>query len=225
VSRSPMQRSSVRALCLLVVCLAALAACGIANDRTPRDIAPDERPDSAESTAPPEAQPGAGPNVYLLAPQAPGEPSRLRAVGREVSAAPTNLVNALFAGPTPEDQSNRLRTAIPPGTTLRTASRTSNGIVVVDVSPHILQATGDALIDAVAQVVFTATELDGVSGVRLLVDGEQREWPRGDGSQTADALTRFDYPERNPTTQPDYPALPSPSPVSSTTTTTTARAS
>jgi spore germination protein GerM len=224
---SPHRRltSTGRALALAWLAVGLLAACGIANDRTPRDIAPDDRPDAAESSTPPEAQPGAGPNVYLVAPQAPGEPSRLRAVGREVAQAPTNLVNALLAGPTPEDQSNRLRTAIPPGTLLRTASRTSNGIMVVDVSQQILQATGDALIDAVAQLVFTATELEGVSGVRLLVDGEQREWPRGDGSQTADALTRFDYPERNPTSQPDYPALPSPAPVSTTTTTTTARAS
>jgi spore germination protein GerM len=215
----------VRATALAVIALAILAACGIANDRTPRDIAPDDRPDSADSTTPPEAQPGAGPNVYLLAPQAPGEPSRLRAVGREVAPAPTNLINALLAGPTPDDQSNRLRTAVPPGTALRTASRTSNGVVVVDVSQQILQATGDALIDAVAQIVFTVTELGGVSGVRLLVDGEQREWPRGDGSQTADALTRFDFPERNPTSQPDYPARPSPSPVSSTTTSTSSLSS
>ncbi len=91
-------------------------------------------------------------------------------------------------------------------------------MLVVNVSAPILQATGDALIDAVAQIVFTATELNGVSGVRLLVDGEQREWPRGDGSQTAAPLTRFDYPERNPTSQPDYPAVPSPGPVASSTT-------
>jgi hypothetical protein len=211
--------------CAGLIALALLAACGIANDRTPRDIAPDERPDSAESTPPPEAQPGAGPNVYLLAPQAPGEPSRLRAVGREVSSAPSNLIKALLAGTTPEDQAARLRTAIPGGTVLHTANRTSNGVVVVNLSAQILQATGDALIDAVAQLVFTATALDGVSGVRLLVDGEQREWPRGDGSQTADTLTRFDYPERNPTSQPDYPAVPSPRPVASTTTTTASRAS
>jgi spore germination protein GerM len=138
-----------------------------------------------------------------------------------VSSAPSNLIKALLAGTTPEDQAARLRTAIPGGTVLHTANRTSNGVVVVNLSAQILQATGDALIDAVAQLVFTATALDGVSGVRLLVDGEQREWPRGDGSQTADTLTRFDYPERNPTSQPDYPAVPSPSPVGSTSTTTT----
>ncbi len=54
--------------------------------------------------------------------------------------------------------------------------------------------------------------------MRLLVDGEQREWPRSDGSQTADPLTRFDYPERNPTSQPDYPAVPSPDPLATSTT-------
>ena len=41
--------------------------------------------------------------------------------------------------------------------------------------------------------------------MRLLVDGQERDWLRGDGIAVSTALTPFDYPELNPSSQPDYP--------------------
>ena len=58
---------------------------------------------------------------------------------------------------------------------------------------------------AVAQVVYTATNLPEVERVRLLVDGQERDWLRGDGIAVSTVLTPFDYPELNPSSQPDYP--------------------
>ncbi len=74
----------------------------------------------------------------------------------------------------------------------------------------IFEATGATLVDALAQIVFTLSELTNVRGVRLQVEGADQEWPTGDGSLSDAPLTVFDFPERNPTSQPDYPAAPSP---------------
>ncbi len=85
-----------------------------------------------------------------------------------------------------------------------------DGTLIVNVSDAFFKSTGDLQIKAVAQIVFTATELAGVSRVRIQVDGQNYPWPRGDGTLAKDAVTQYDYPELDPTTQPDYPPLPSP---------------
>ena len=45
--------------------------------------------------------------------------------------------------------------------------------------------------------------------VVLSVDGMAQEWPTGSGSLVSRPLSVFDYPDRNPSSQPDYPSLPS----------------
>ena len=71
-------------------------------------------------------------------------------------------------------------------------------------------ASGEDLIDALAQLVFTSSELDGVRQVRILVDGTGQLWPVGDGTLSSQPLTVYDYPGRVATAQPDYPAIPTP---------------
>ena len=55
------------------------------------------------------------------------------------------------------------------------------GTLNVDLSPEILELQSSALRYAVAQIVYTADELDGVHSVRLRVDGEIQAWPAGRG--------------------------------------------
>ena len=68
-----------------------------------------------------------------------------------------------------------------------------------------------------AQIVFTATGIDGVQRVKILVEGQPQGWLRGDGTAqpVGEPLTQYAYPELNPTSQPEYP--PAPSPTTSTT--------
>jgi spore germination protein GerM len=120
------------------------------------------------------------------------------------------VLSELLKGLTPEEQDRRWRTAIPAGTQLLSAALDAQGVVDVDLSDEFFGATGDAQVKAVAQVVFTASALDGVSGVRILVDGRPREWPRGDGVLQSEPLTPLLYPELNPTSQPEYPPPVSP---------------
>ena len=101
------------------------------------------------------------------------------------------------------------RTAIPQGTMLNSAVL-RGGILRVDVSEELLQLSGDTLVNAIAQIVFTASEVEGVRGVLITADGEDQQWPVGNGELQAAPLTIYDYPGLLPSAQPDYPAVPSP---------------
>jgi spore germination protein GerM len=207
-----------------VVALAAVAAlatasCGIATDGGPRDIPPDQR--LLEETTSGEAQAGDRARVYLI-----NVDGRLEPRGRDVAELASTVIDELLKGPSEEERAQGLRTEIPPGTT-RLQSSVNDGVLSLELSGELLTVTSPELMaDAMAQLVFTATALDGVNQVLLAVEGGPAEWPRGDGSFTSSPLTVFDFPERDLTSQPDYPALASPvpsttqAPGASTTTTT-----
>jgi spore germination protein GerM len=93
---------------------------------------------------------------------------------------------------------------------LHSAVMRADGTLIVDVSAQLLTLTGESLIDAVAQIVFTAAEVQDVQRIDILVDGERQQWPAADGELRTKALTVFDYPGFVESTQPDFPAVPSP---------------
>ena len=81
---------------------------------------------------------------------------------------------------------------------LLSAEPSPQGTLTVDLSGEFLSNAGDVLLDAVAQVVFTASQLPGVRRVRLLVNGEAQDWPTGAGTTTRDPLSVYDFFERLP---------------------------
>jgi spore germination protein GerM len=198
-----------RALAALAAVSVALAACGIDDDARPRLIGSEDGASELED-ATPNSQPalGASFRIYLLVAQAPGQTPRLQAVTREIDPNATALFTALTAGLNASEQSDRLRSAVPTATELLAAPAITDGVITLDLSDAIFEATGNTLVDALAQIVFTMSELPGVSAVQLRVNGVPQEWPTGDGTLTSAPLRVFDYPERNPTSQPDYPSAP-----------------
>lgn len=197
-----------RLLVLLVAVLAAMTGCGVRADSEPRDIAEAERGDLGSEAAP-EAGQGIGPKVYFVDEDDEGG-ARLRGTSRAVLPTPSAVLSELLKGLTATEQERRWRTAIPAGTELISAALDPRGIVHVDLTDDFFLATGEEQVKAVAQVVFTASGLDGVTGVRILVDGRAREWPRGDGVLQSEPLTPLLYPELNPSSQPEYPPAVSP---------------
>lgn len=195
----------------ITVALAAfLGACSIGAETSPRDVDPADRPElRAPVNTGPSAATGTA-RIYLLQPSDQNSSGQLQAVQRDVPEAPLAVLTVLLAGPNSSELDQQLRTAIPAGATVRSATPVDGGIVDVDLSSDIQLLSGDVLIDAVAQIVFTVSELDGVRGVRLMVGGTSRQWPAGDGELQSDALTVYDYPGLLSSVQPDYPALPSP---------------
>lgn len=197
---------------LVAALVASLASCGISNDSAPRDIPEADRL-TLDNSAKETSDPARGTDrIYLLAPDAPNETQHLRAAQRDIGSSATRRLQSLFGSLTSLEVSERLRTAIPDGLELHSAVLQPSGTLVVDVSDQLLDLSANSLIDAVAQIVFTASEVDGVQRIDLVVDGKSRQWPAGDGELQADPLTVYDYPGFIESTQPDFPAIPSPEP-------------
>jgi spore germination protein GerM len=187
---------------------ATLAACGLPTDSSPRDIPPEYSLDiTPSSTVAPEVPSASAPRAYYLT-GPPDQPGTLVPVTRQVEPTGVAVIQSLFDGLTRAEQSDGLRTAIPEGTELLDARILPDGTARIDVSDAVFGASRDAQTEAVAQIVFTATDAPGATQVELLVDGEKRRWPRGDGSLDAGPLTRFMFPALNPSSRPDYPPLP-----------------
>lgn len=205
-----MSASPSRRLCWLVLAAALVAAggCGIGPDSTPRDVAPNERNLTVNAVSDGDEAGGTS-RIYLVAPSEAGDPSLLRSTARDVASGATPLIKSLLAGPNDQELESRLVTNIPQETQLL-STRSSGDVLFVDVSPEITELSGELLVLAVAQIVFTAAEIDGVRAVRLRVDGQDQRWPKGDGETRDGELTIYDFPGLVQSAQPPYPAVPSP---------------
>lgn len=198
----------MKRVCVIFAAVA-LTSCGIATDDGPRDIPVADQVELGVGTDNAAGAATGTARVYFLSPEVTGQSALLASVARDVAETPTALLTALLAGPNEAEQSNQFRTAVPVGTELLDARR--QGFVLrVDLSAEVLELSGQVLITAIAQIVFTAAELDGVRGVKILVAGADQQWPRGSGQLTSTPLTIYDYPGLVPSSQPDYPAIPSP---------------
>lgn len=185
----------------------AVSGCSIRPDASPNDL-PAERADVFGEPA--TGDEAAGTNrIYLLAPADPEAPQRLRSVQRDVPTAPASVLASLFAGPNAAERDAQLDTAIPTDVELLSA-RPVGQVLTVDLTDAFDELTPVGLLLAVAQIVSTATEIDGVQSVQIRIDGEPRVWPLGNGELTDRPLTRFDYPGLVESSQPAFPAIPSP---------------
>lgn len=187
--------------------LAALAGCSIQPEASPNDL-PDERADVFGEPATGDEAAGAN-RIYLLAPPDVEAPQRLRSVQRDVPPAAGSVLESLFAGPNADERDAQLDTAIPADVELLDA-RSVGQVLTVDLNDVFDDLTPDGLRLAVAQIVSTATDIDGVRSVQLRVDGERRVWPLGNGELSDRPLTQYDYPGLVESTQPAFPAIPSP---------------
>jgi spore germination protein GerM len=196
------------------VALVVLASCGVPTDAGPRDI--DQGPAEVPQQDVAAANTETGPRVYFLITPEGQQNDKLSAVTRAVAADPAAVLDQLFKGVSTEE-ATRLRTAIPNDTRLVSPPQLrSDGTLTVNVSDAFFKSTGDLQIKAVAQIVFSTSGLPGVDRVKIEVDGQSYPWPRGDGTLAEETVTQYDYPELDPTTQPDYPPLPSPTTSSTT---------
>lgn len=196
-----------RLLMIAAVALATTAGCSIQPEASPNDV-PAERADVfGEPSTGDEA---AGTNrVYLLAPTDPDAPQRLRSVQRDVPTTPSSVLASLFAGPNAAERAAQIDTAIPSDVEL-IAARPVGQVLTIDLNDAFDELTPEGLRLAVAQIVSTATDIGGVRSVQLRIDGEPRVWPLGNGELTDRPLTKYDYPGLAESTQPAFPAIPSP---------------
>jgi len=187
---------------ITVVAMALVTGCGIRPDAAPRDIPIEDRslPASPISAA---GASGGDARIYLLTPT---EPRQVRSVTRSTGTR-DDLLAALVAGPTDSELSLPLSSALPAELEVL-STRSVGSVLYVDLSSAIAELSGSGLTLAVAQIVFTATDIAGVDALQLTVDGQRFPWPRPDGATTTGLLRPYDFPGYAVSAQPDYPVLP-----------------
>ncbi|CAN5845390.1 hypothetical protein BH20ACT4_BH20ACT4_13670 [soil metagenome] len=185
---------------------ALLSACSIQLDEQPRDVPVEQRRDLETNDA------GAGSStgetrIFLVAPSESTDRRTLRSVLRDIPGDPSSALRALFQGPNDEEAAANLSTTLPSELQLLSATRIGD-ILTVDVTGELLNVSGEGSILAVAQIVATASEFDGIDAVRLRVEGEPQTWPGADGKLLTGPLTVYDYAGLVESSQPPYPGLP-----------------
>jgi spore germination protein GerM len=189
------------------VALVALTGCGLSEQEAPQAIAPENLPPAlldpspASSTTVPDPGETTPVTVYLL--ERVGNTSRLRPVEREVTdpTAPGQRITVLLTPPSAAEVEEGVITSIPADTVLLNSSLDEeSGELVVDISDELLAIQGSELANAFAQIVYTATEADGVRQVRFLVEGDETDALNADGRPVQRAVTRADYAALAPRT-------------------------
>jgi spore germination protein GerM len=117
-------------------------------------------------------------------------------------------METLMLGPNPDELDAEYSTAIP--SNLQVLSVTDQEpILTVDVSQELTELTGPGLVQALAQIVYTGSEIEGVDQVQITVNNARIAWPRANLESSTDPLRVYDYPGMVRTAQPAYPTVPS----------------
>lgn len=128
--------------------------------------------------------------------------------GQRDASSAEELIQTLFNGPNDAERDAQFSTAIPDGLRLLSA-RVQGSVLYLDITDELSTLSGPGLVQALAQIVYTASELDGVQSVQLLVDNHVTGWPRANLESTNGTLRTYDYPGMVRTAQPAFPAVPS----------------
>ena len=189
-----------RTIAAVLASAVVLSSCAVRPETSPRDLPDDEQLlPVAEGGG---AVAAGGDYIYLVG---PGEDRLLRAVPRAASS-PRDLIEVLLLGPNDPELADQYSTNIPPATQVISA-RKQGQFLTIDLTEDITELTPQSLIQAIAQIVYTATEIDDVETVRIEVGDETRLWPTATGEPKSD-LRIYDYPNLVQTAQPPYPATP-----------------
>lgn len=178
---------------MLVVAALVFAACSVPEDKHPREIPADQvlfdlltpSTSSTLTTLPAETVEA---TIYVIS----GD--RLVPVTRNVAAPATlgTVLATLIQGPNDAEQSEGYRSAVITQTRVVRAS-VNGGVAQLDLSDAFTGLPPQEQVLALAQLVYTATGVEGVDRVQVLLDSLIVDVPRGDGSVTNQPLSREDY--------------------------------
>jgi hypothetical protein len=192
-------RPGARAAAVLVVLVVALvtAACGIPTGGGPTAIAKSDVPfqllnpsptGTVTSTLPPSV--AVPEQIFLVAPS-----QSLIAVDRdvEIPATLSEVLGALLEGPTATESAAGLQTYLA-GTKTQVTATVAAGIATINFSVNPVQVVGPTIETiAIAQVVYTATQQPGVTGVIFQIAGQPIEVPTASGADVAGPVDRTAY--------------------------------
>ena len=182
---------------VLVVC----AACGIPTTGGPTAIAKSDvpfhllnpvPPTTVNSTLPPEV--GVSEPIFMVAPSL-----HLVEVSRDVQIPATlsEILGALLEGPTAAESAAGLQSFLT-GSRTQVVATVTGGIATVNFTTNPIQVVGPDQTLAIAQVVFTATQQPGVTGVTFQIAGQPIEVPTANGVQVPGPVDRTSYVPQAP---------------------------
>ncbi len=171
---------------MLLVLVMTLPACGISVDGPPSVLSVDlGDPGGIEEATGPALE---AVSMYLV------RDDRLVHITRDLPSPATleSILTSLVSGETdPEDRAG-LRSSIPAGTRLRGISLEGT-VAQVDLSSDFAAVGGEQELLAVAQVVLTATRVEGVESVVFALDGVRTDVPVSSGALEGDPVSELDY--------------------------------
>jgi hypothetical protein len=169
-----------------IVTMLALAGCGVPVDRAPSALPRKGVPfgllqPSPRSTTSTSVSPVERPVPIFLVTTS----GHLFEVTRQMPAAQESLANvleALVGGPTNSEADAGLESAVPTQTVVLGATVGTDDVATVNLGGTFGQLVGQAQIQAVAQIVFTAAAQPGVSGVTFELAGKAADVPVASGA-------------------------------------------
>lgn len=177
-----------------LACVLALAGCGIDAQSSPTPV-----PISGLTAPTPAVSPT--PTSAVVVPREVFFVRNNRLVAAErrlpIDSAPTSGINALLAGPTEAEAASGLTTALPAG--VRLDVEVTGTVAVIRVPHEFEQLSGAEQVLALAQLVYTATASDGITGVQLTDGNHPIDVPTDAGRLAPGPVTRADYRELAPT--------------------------
>ena len=195
----------VRAVAALLVLLvtAATGGCGLSTNDEPETIKDNVPPDLLDTeTAAPDTPTGdtEAVKVYFLTTDDQGDAHVVDADRFVVRpATPLSVLESLIKdAPTELERVGGISTAIPDDVTVSQPRQRSDGVLIVDLSDNFYDLQGETARNAFAQIVFTATELPGVTMVQFERDGEVFNAVDGAGQSRRDPLSRASYAKLQP---------------------------
>jgi spore germination protein GerM len=102
------------------------------------------------------------------------------------------VLAALVQGATRDESAKGYVSSVGPQASVLSAQVMDNS-AVIDISDSFSGIGVQEQIAGLAQIVYTATELPGIQNVKVQLNSRSASVPRGDGSATAEPLTRADY--------------------------------
>lgn len=175
--------------------LVGTAGCGIPAESSARQADPDDVPFGLldrGTSAPPTSVGGISASTYFVLDE------RLVEVPRSLGSGDglDELVAALAAGPTEDEQETGISSSLPEGQVAE--ATTARGVAQVDLRESFAELGNVDQTLAIAQLVYTMTGQPGIGRVSFTLAGESVEVPRGDGALTTDALARDDFTDVAP---------------------------
>ena len=180
-------------MCGLVMAAGMLAGCGVGSQPhavvIPSDAVPSGLLEPAESPSASSSVEAPTSTIYLV------DNDSLIAVHRPRTQTATlrGLLQSLLQGPTDDESSTGLSTAINTSPTLNKVTVDANEMATIDLSASFGDIRGPEQVLATAQLVMTAVSFPGVTSVQISLDGALASVPLADGTLATEPLRASDY--------------------------------